>query len=297
MWIKERNGAADHGLYDAVRGVQKQLESNTTDAETTETTGLTAFNTDGFTVGALAQLNTNTDTYVAWNWKANGAGSTNTAGSITSTVSANTTSGFSIVTWTGNSANATIGHGLGVAPSMVIIKYRGTTDNWYVYHTSTGAGQYLVLNGTGAAAASTNIWQNTAPTSSVFSIGFTNNQSTIVAYCFAEVPGYSRFGSYTGNGSSDGPFVFTNMRPAYVMIKRTDTTGNWIVWDTTRNTFNVMGEELYPNLSNAGSTTTDLDVLSNGFKLRNTTADFNASGGTYIYAAFAEAPFKYALAR
>ena len=284
VWIKERNGAADHGLYDAVRGVQKQLESNTTDAETTETTGLTAFNTDGFTVGALAQLNTNTDTYVAWNWKANGAGSSNTAGSITSTVSANTTSGFSVVTATAQTSGvATVGHGLGVAPSMVIIKGRGSVSSWGVYHISTSAGGYLALNSTAAYTADGAFMNSIAPTSSVFTLGSSYaNYGTFVAYCFAEVPGYSAFGSYTGNGSSDGPFVFTNMRPAYVMIKRTDTTGNWIVWDTTRNTFNVMGEELYPNLSNAGSTTTDLDVLSNGFKLRNTTADFNARGGTYI---------------
>ena len=300
-WIKERNAAADHGIYDVVRGVQKQLESNNTGAETTETTGLTAFGSDGFTVGALAQLNTSADTYVAWNWKANGAGVTNTAGSITSTVSANTTSGFSVVTYTGTGANATVGHGLGAAPKMVITKKRGSTSDWAVWHTSIANTEYLLLNTTAAKATGATYWNSTTPTSTLFSVGTADptnvSSATYVAYVFAEVPGYSKFGSYTGNGLADGPFVFCGFRPAYVMIKRTDTTGNWIVWDTTRNTFNVMGEELYPNLSNAGSTATDLDVLSNGFKLRNTTADFNASGGTYIFMALASSPFKYSLAR
>jgi len=297
VWIKGRSGATDHGLYDAVRGVQKQLESNTTTAETTETTGLTAFGTDGFTVGALAQLNTNTATYVAWNWKANGAGSSNTAGSITSTVSANTTSGFSVVKWNG-SGNATIGHGLGVAPSMYIVKLLDQTSQWYVFFKDLGAGKYMQLNLTAGAATDTAIWQNTAPTSSVFYIGSGINANNMITYCFAEVTGYSKFGSYTGNGSADGPFVYCGFRPRWIMYKRTDTAGeNWQIRDTARDPYNVMDKNLRVNLSDAETTFPTLDAVSNGFKLRGTDTGFNANGGTYIYAAFAENPFKYALAR
>jgi hypothetical protein len=304
-WIKGRSGATDHGLYDAVRGVQKQLESNTTTAETTETTGLTAFGADGFTVGALAQLNTSSATYVAWNWKANGAGSSNTAGTITSTVSANTTSGFSIVTWTGTGANATVGHGLGVAPSMVIVKNRDDgAQVWVVWFTGFGSTEYIVLNDTAAKTTSAGVWNSTVPTSTVFSVGTANstNKSTnkIVAYCFAAVAGYSAFGSYTGNGAADGPFVFTNFRPRYVLIKRSaGDIGNWVEHDTARESYNLATTSLYPNLSNAETVAASqsIDILSNGFKLRNTSGDINASGGTYIYMALAENPFKYSLGR
>ena len=309
VWIKGRSGATDHGLYDAVRGVQKQLESNTTTAETTETTGLTAFNSDGFTVGALAQLNTNTATYVAWNWNAGGSNATNTNGTITSTVRANTTSGFSIVTYTGTGANATVGHGLGVAPSMIIVKSRdqgttGYTGNWYVYHASNTAApatDYLLLNTTAATADLDTVWNDTAPTSTVFSIGtlggVNDSGDAFVAYCFAPVAGYSAFGSYTGNGSADGPFVFTNHRPAFLLIKRTDTTSNWTILDLAREGYNVDNDPLYPNLSNAEGTTDLADILSNGFKLRSTDASVNANTGTYIYMSLASNPFKYSLAR
>ena len=300
-WIKERNAAADHGLYDAVRGVQKQLESNNSDAETTETTGLTAFGSDGFTVGALAQLNTSADTYVAWNWKANGAGSANTAGTIASTVSASTTAGFSIVTYTGTGANATVGHGLGAVPSMYIVKKRSAGgDNWAIYHISTGNTNFLRLDTTNAAQTF-NLWQDTTPTSSVFylssDVGINGSGATFVAYCFAQVAGYSAFGSYTGNGSTDGTFIFTGFRPRWVMIKRTDVSESWNIVDTSRDTYNQAGTNLYPNLTNAESTNNSCDVLSNGFKLRNTWDGANASGGTYIYMVFAENPFKYANAR
>jgi len=301
-WIKERNGAADHGLYDVVRGVQNQLESNTTGAETTETTGLTAFGSDGFTVGALAQLNTSADTYVAWNWKANGAGVTNTAGSITSTVSANTTSGFSVVTYAGNSTlGATIGHGLGKAPSMVIVKSRSGTTNWVVYHAAVGNTKALFLNTT-SATDTDNFWNNTSPTSTVFSVnastGLNSSGSNYVAYAFSEVPGYSRFGSYTGNGSSDGPFVFCGFRPAYLMVKRTDTANDWYIIDAVRDGYNVIGPELFANRSDAEALgSTRADFLSNGFKLRSSGPGWNANGGTYIFMAFASAPQKFALAR
>jgi hypothetical protein len=308
-WIKGRSGATDHGLYDAVRGVQKQLESNNTDAETTETTGLTAFGSDGFTVGALAQLNTSSATYVGWNWKANGAGSSNTAGTITSTVSANTSAGFSIVTWTGNAASsATIGHGLGVAPSMIIVKNRSATWGWFVYNkflTNPNTGR-LQLNLTNAeiAGGTPGPWNNTAPTSTVFSLGDSSfpevngSGNSIVAYCFAPIAGYSAFGSYTGNGSTDGPFVFTGFRPRFLLIKNSSTTVDWVIEDTSRDPYNVVGAELFPNLSNAESSgNADLDILSNGFKIRRNSTFANGSGNTIIYAAFAESPFKYSNAR
>ena len=298
VWIKERSGVADHALYDAVRGVQIQLESNTTTAETTETTGLTALNSDGFTVGALAQVNTNTDTYVAWAWDANGAGSSNTDGTITSTVSANTSAGFSIVTYTGTGANATVGHGLGVAPSMVIVKNRDAADAWQVYHAANTAApetDYLVLNTDAATADAADRWNDTLPTSTVFSIGngveVNTNTEKYVAYCFAEVAGYSKFGSYTGNGSADGTFVYTGFRPKFLLIKTNAESGDWQLWDSSRGSFNVNGPDLYPNSSAAEATVNAFDFLSNGFKMRI------AASPSYIYAAFAENPFKYANAR
>ena len=306
VWVKGRSGATDHGHYDAVRGVQKQLESNNTDAETTETTGITAFGSDGFTTGALAQLNTSSATYVAWNWKANGSGSSNTSGSITSTVSANTTSGFSVVTYTGTGANATVGHGLGVAPSMVIVKSRTLAGgHWTVYHIALGNTKGLLMDTSDAVYTNSGFWNNTTPTSTVFTVGTDGsvNQSSQnqVAYCFAEVAGYSKFGSYTGNGSADGPFVYTGFRPAYLLIKRSnDTGGGWIVIDSKRNPYNNANAYLNPNSSAAegvGSTSEYVQFMSNGFKLIVTYAGWNASGDNIIYAAFAESPFKYALAR
>ena len=295
VWIKSRSAATDHGLYDAVRGVQNQLESNTTTAETTETTGLTAFNTDGFTVGALAQLNTSTATYVAWNWKANGAGSTNNAGSIQSTVSANTTAGFSIVTYTGTT-NGTVGHGLGVAPSLIIVKSLGS-QNWFIYHISNGATKYMTFS-TDAATTNSGSWNDTAPTSAVFTTGSFFNGNSMVAYCFAAVAGYSAFGSYTGNGSSDGVFVYLGFRARYLMIKRTDGLGGWVLLDTARDPYNDVDNYLYADSSaaNAGSSNV-LDINSNGFKIRNSWTDINGSSNSYIYAAFAEFPYKFSLAR
>jgi len=298
VWIKERSGAADHGLYDVARGVQKQLESNTLDAETTETTGLTAFNTDGFTVGALAQLNTNNDTYVAWNWVNGGASTNNTAGSITSTVRVNTTAGFSIVSYTGSSAS-TVGHGLSVAPSMIIAKQKNNSEHWVIYHVSTGKDAVLLFT-TSAAISSSNYWGSGGVTASVFGTGGAgagNAVNDIIAYCFAPVAGYSAFGSYTGNGNANGPFVFTGFRPAFVVVKVTNTTGSWDMYDAARNPYNVVDKYLNSNNANAEGTFSSMDFLSNGFKLRNTDATENGSGNTIIYMAFAENPFKYSLAR
>ena len=313
VWIKSRS-AADHALYDAVRGVQKQLESNTQTNETTETTGLTAFGADGFTVGALAQVNTNTATYVAWQWNAGGSTVTNTSGSITSSVRANQTSGFSVVTYTGTGSAATIGHGLGAAPSMIIVKSRtSSVRQWPVYHVAnrgtTGSinpqSSYIYLNLTNTAPSSpySGFWNDTAPTSSFFSVGTdggTNaNTENFVAYCFAAVPGFSAFGSYTGNGSADGPFVYTGFKPRWVMVKATSIDGNWIIWDIARNTTNTMAKMLFPDASAAelDNSGYNNDFLSNGFKVRGTGGGFNTNAAPYIYAAFAEIPFQFANAR
>jgi hypothetical protein len=302
VWIKNRTSALDHRLVDAVRGTTKEVYSSTTGTEGTDANGLTAFNLNGFSVGSSASYNGNTNSLVAWQWKANGAGSSNTSGSISSTVSANTTAGFSIVTYTGNAtAGATVGHGLGVAPNMIIIKSRGAVTSWPVYHSSLGATSWILLNSTSAATTSSQEFNNTAPTSSVFSIGNassnSNQSATYVAYCFAEVAGYSAFGSYTGNGSTDGTFIYTGFRPKLIITKASSTTGNWNIIDTARNTTNVIGELLYADASDAGATYTLADSLSNGFKLRNSGGNINNSGTTFIYIAFAENPFKYSLAR
>ena len=302
VWIKARNNFALNTVFDAVRGATYRLFTNDTAAESTGGGGntLSAFNSDGFTVINGAEVNGGTSNYVSWNWKANGAGVTNTAGSITSTVSANTTSGFSVVTFTvPASGEFTFGHGLGAAPSMVIAKSRSGGLNWVVYHKAIGPTKYLVLNAASGEQTLSSVWNNTAPTSTVVSstaagLGASNNY---VAYCFAEVQGFSKAFSYTGNGSTDGPFVYCGFRPAYVMIKRTDAVSSWEIHDTKRAPFNADDKNLYANLSDAEATYVVLDELSNGFKLRTTLNGTNASGGTYIGFAFAEAPQKFALAR
>jgi hypothetical protein len=304
-WTKQRSGGIWHGLIDAVRGTGKTLYSNATNAEVTnDSVGyISAFTSDGFTAtqgsAGIAAYNTNNATYVAWNWKANGTGVTNTAGSITSTVSANTTSGFSVVTFTTQSSGtATVGHGLGAAPRMIITKSRAATGNWATYHASLGNGQVIYLDVTNAAATSGAPWNNTSPSSTVFTLGTGFAAiGTMVAYCFSEISGFSRAFSYTGNGSTDGPFVFCGFRPAYVMIKRTDAVSSWEIHDTKRAPFNADDKNLYANLQDAEATYVVLDELSNGFKMRGTLNGTNQSGGTYVGIAFAESPFKYSLAR
>lgn len=307
VWIKSRSAATNNKLTDVVRGATKALITNTFGDETTDTQGLTAFGSAGFTVGTDTTYNNSGATYVGWQWKGGGAGITNTAGTITSTVSANATSGCSVIKYISNGVNgATVGHGLGVAPSLVIVKctFATTTQAWAVYHSALGATKYLILQTTDAAATSSTYWNNTAPTSSVFTIGTSNDVNingsvfTYAAYCFAPIAGFSAFGSYTGNGSTDGPFIYTGFRPRWLMLKRTDTASDWYVFDSARNTFNSATRLLYPNLSNievAYTPPSGFDLLSNGFKSRASGID--ASGGTYIYAAFAENPFKNALAR
>ena len=296
VWMKSRsNSSTSHILQNAVTGVTKGLQSNSTDPEFTDNTTLTEFNSAGFKVGGNSQTNLSATTYVAWNWKANGAGVTNTDGSITSTVSANPTAGFSIVTYA--STTGTVGHGLGVVPSVIIMKGRNVTDQWAVYHISMGNTYAIPLNSTGAGDINSSFWNNTTPTSTVFSQGSWDSGYNKVAYCFAPIAGYSAFGKYTGTGSGDGPFVYTGFRPAFLLIKRTDTTNSWIIYDSARDTFNVAGKELLPDSTAAEASYTILDFLSNGIKLRTNAVSVNAFGGIYIYMAFASNPFKYSLAR
>jgi len=295
LWGKNRTDSTNHYLIDAVRGVTKEINSNNADAEGTDATLIKSFDSDGFTLGD-GSLNQSAKNFVTWNWKANGQGSSNTDGSINSTyTSANTTSGFSIVSYTGTNATATVGHGLGVAPKMIIWKELGNTNDWCVWHTSLSATQILVLNSTGATASDSNV-MGTLPTSSVFSIGQgtrTNRSGgTYVAYCFADVQGYSKFGSYEGNGSTDGSFVYTGFKPAFVIIKGIDSGGsdNWNIIDNKRLGYNANNNRLFSNSTAAENTTSIADILSNGFKLRVSSTDLNADAKTYIYAAFAAAP-------
>ena len=305
-WIKVRNSASYEQMwFDSVRGATKYVRSNSTAAEGTVANSLTSFDSNGFSLGANGDVNGSTFPIVAWNWKAGGTAVSNTDGTITSSVSANTTAGFSIVTYTGTGSAATVGHGLGVAPGMVIAKSRNNTGGdsgiWVVYHRSlTSAAYFLYLNQTSAQTAASTVWNSTSPTSSVFSIGSASGSGTAsnhVAYCFADVEGYSKFGSYTGNGSTDGPFVYTGFKPAYVLIKRADAVGTWWIHDAARNTYNVVDNYLFAESSAAEATYANMDFTSNGFKLRLATYQPNASGGSYIYMAFAENPFKNSLAR
>ena len=297
-WIKCRaaGSGTDHVLFDAVRGVTKALNSNDNSVEDTISNSLTAFGTDGFTVNGNGATGASGDTYVGWNWKANGAGSANTDGTINSTVSANTTAGFSIVSYTGTGANATVGHGLGVAPSMVIIKNRDSVKDWRVGHNGLTSWAYrLHLNDTSAQTEQSAIFNSTAPTPSVFSIGTSGSVNdsgqNIIAYCFAEKTGYSKFGSYTGNGNADGVFVYTGFKPAFVIFKVTNDNDNWHMHDNKRTTNggNPLNKVLYPNLNNLEGSV-DIDFLSNGFEPRSNNNAFNASGKPYIYMAFAEEP-------
>ena len=253
-WVKQRGGATSHWLNDAVRGAGLSLASDTAEEEKSYAAYFTAFNNDGFALaGGTGGFNATSGTYAAWNWKASNATAvSNTAGTITSQVSANPTAGFSIVSYTGTGVNATVGHGLGVAPKMVIVKSRSVADAWAVYHGSLGATKYLLLNSTASADTASTLWNNTAPTSSVFSIstsGAVNTSSaTYIAYCFHDVEGYSKFGSYTGNGSADGPFVYTGFRPAWLLIKNTTTADYyWCLLDNKRSPYNTEWQRLYPN--------------------------------------------------
>ena len=288
IWIKARSAAKEHRLQNSVSGITNHLRSNSTTAESSGS--VKTADSDGFTLGTSLSWNQNSTTYASWNWLAGGTASSNTDGSITSSVSASTTAGFSICSWTGNSG--TIGHGLGVKPDVIIVKSRQTANNWVVMHKGLGNmdTNILVLNTTGA---SDNGGSGMAePTSSVFTItsGLAANDNNI-GYVFAEKKGYSKFGSYTGNGNADGTFVYTGFKPAFVIVKvASGTTGNWQIQDSKRDGFNE-NKRILANVNEAEKTSQMWDQLSNGFKIRVTSENANGSGMSYIYMAFAEAPF------
>ena len=298
VWLKSRSNAQGHNLFDAVRGANKPLFSDDSNAEATTTDRLSSFDSDGFTLGSNTNVNNTGYTYASWNWLAdNTSGSSNTDGSITSTVSANTTAGFSIVSYTGNATNgATVGHGLNSAPQMVITKNRGGSGDWQVLtniYPNYSEGDYIYLSATDAKANSVNV--SFLPTSTTWQMksGQAGNvASTQIAYCFHSVKGFSKFGSYTGNGSSNGPFVYLGFKPAFFMMKRTDSTGEWKLVDNKRFGYNPSNRVLVPSSSAAEQTDDNIfDIVSNGIKIRNSGAALNASGGSFIYMAFAENPF------
>ena len=299
VWIKDRDATGYHFWTDAVRGVTKTLFSNAADATSTEATGLTAFGTDGFTVGSHSNINTSGRNIASWNWKAGtGAGSSNTDGSINTTyTSVNTTAGFSIVSWTGTGSAGTIGHGLGVKPAMIISKNRDEAQNWFCYHTGLGATKYIRLNLTNTSGTSSAIWNDTEPTTSLFSVGndtaVNGSSDEMIAYCFAEKKGYSKFGSYKGNGNADGPFVYLGFKPALVIIKGAvsgdgNAGQNWELYDNKRDGYNGFNDALFPNTTAAESVEDRVDLLSNGFKIRVNSDGVNDNNSTYIYMAFGQ---------
>jgi hypothetical protein len=299
VWLKDRTQAESHAWFDSSRGASVRLQSNNTNAESTESATQKSFTTDGFTVGTSSSVNngSNPDQYAAWQWKANGGTtSTNTAGTINTTIQTNTTAGFSICTHDGNgTAGATFGHGLGVKPDFIIAKRRDGITNWRCYHSDLGATKTILLNTTDASFDSSDSWNNTEPTSTLVSVGSGSRTnatgSPILFYIFASKQGYSKFGSYVGNGNANGTFVYTGFKPAMVITKKSSVTGgNWTIYDNKRNPFNVADKVLLPNASNADQTVINFDFVSNGFKCRNSGSE-NENGTTFIYMAFAENPF------
>mgnify|MGYP003121513450 CR=1 FL=1 len=302
VWLKSK-ASGDHLAYDSVRGVNMRLQPNATDAEVDRSSNndeLKSFNSDGWTLGTFNSNVTGAgNSCVSWNWKAGGSASSNSNGSITSSVSANTTAGFSIVAYTGNeTAGATVGHGLGAVPQTYWVKSRSVADGWRIYHDKVSSDpetDYLILNATNANADSHGYWNDTAPTSSVFSLGaageVNTNSSTNIAYCFAEKQGFSKFGSFVGNSNTNGTFIYTGFRPSLVIAKVASDTNDWFMFDNKRSSFNAVDDSLFPNKSDAESTSHVIDFLSNGFKIRDSDGTVNSTGNTYIYMAFAEAPF------
>ena len=302
VWIKSRTNADTQILFDRVRGANKRLSSSGTSAESTTSDELTAFNSDGYTLGTGSNVNRSGNNYVSWNWKAGtGQGSSNTDGSINTTyTSVNTTAGFSISKFTGTGANATVGHGLGAVPKMIIVKNLIDTEPWVVYHAGIDAtapqDYHLRLNTTDARVNEAEVWNDTAPTSSVFSLGSSGapngSGDATIAYCFAEKTGYSKFGSYVGNGNADGTFVYTGFKPAWVMVKNTNNaSADWTMFDVKRSTNNIMDKRLRANLANAEDAPLGfIDFTSNGFKWRTDSFAVNGSGNTHVFMAFAEQP-------
>jgi hypothetical protein len=295
VWMKDRTVGYDNVLQDAVRGTTKIINSDQTYAEFTNTTSVTSFTVDGFTTGGYGATNASTIPFVSWNWLGSNTTTNNTSGTISSTVCANTTSGFSVVKWTGTGSgqsNVTIGHGIGAIPKMILFKQLDA-GNWVVYHNSLGINNYVILNNTDASATATGLCNPTS-TNIVLetSYGGTNSSAGMIAYCFAEVKGFSKMGSYLGNGSTNGTFIYTGFKPAFTLIKRTSSSGqNWPIFDDVRNTYNPETLYLYAGSSAAeGTENGGIDYLSNGFKIRNSFDYTNTSGATYIYMAFAENP-------
>jgi hypothetical protein len=295
IWFKCRQ-ANNHNWFDVIRGSDKIIQSSTSNVEATSTALLTSFDSDGFTVNTDDGVNGSGKTYASWNWKAGGTAVSNTDGSITSTVSANTTSGFSIVSYTGTGANATVGHGLGVAPAFVIVKDRDNAVSWVVSGDNIGWDKNMYLNVT-QAVQTANHFQDTAPTSSLMYLStdaaVNGSSRNYIMYCFAEKKSFSKFGSYIGNASTNGTFVYTGFKPAFAIFKKSAGTGSWAIQDNKRTPFNVQKKSLFANLLDAETDSTNdaVDFLSNGFKFRSDTANYNTSGDTYIYMAFAENPF------
>ena len=301
LWIKNRSGTNGHALVDTTRGATKVIRSQADNAEETESNGIQAFETDGFQIGTSGLVNTSSNNYVAWQWKANGGSRTTFTESGNNPgggYQANTTAGFSIVDYTGTGSAGTVQHGLGVTPKLIIIKNRERSDSWRVAAEVIGYGNQLLLGASGAdaEASDTNTFNNTAPTSTVFSVGTRNATNADgeghVAYVFTPIQGYSKIGAYIGNGNSNGPFVYTGFKPAFLLWKRTGSGTDWRIFDNKRDDDNVVKGRLFPNSNAAENTSQDtLDFLSNGFKLKSTNSGGNASGGTYVYMAFAEHPF------
>jgi len=291
VWIKDRTVGFDHVLQDSVRGTTKIINSNQTYVEFTNTGSITSFDSDGWTTGSYVATNLNSTPFVAWNWLAANGTASNTDGSITSTVSANTTSGFSIVSYTGDGgSSSTVGHGLGAIPKMVIIKCRTSTPSWQVW----GEGYTrLSLNNPDGDLASYGMTRGASTVTLPNGINDWNGSgSDYIMYCWSEVKAFSKFGQYTGNGSTNGTFVYTGFKTAWVMVKRINSTGSWRMWDNKREGYNGDNAFVYANSSSTEEADgTVIDLLSNGFKFRNSSGDNNASGSTYIYMAFAENPF------
>ena len=293
IWWKCRNSAKNHGWNDAVRGNTKIIRSNVTSAEAIQTTYIQSFDSDGTTIGSNGNINSNGDTFCLWNWKANGAGSANTGGTINSTVSVNTTAGFSIVKWSGTSATGTVGHGLGSVPKTVWVKSLANSEGMYSYWQPLGNNKQLLMS-SNTGEGTTTLWNNTTPTSSVFSVtnhSAVNGSGDYIAYCFSEKTGYCKIGNYTGNGLTDGTFIYTGFRPSWIMLKRASGDGyEWLIVDDKRDTYNVTTNGLAPNTNSAesGSSYNSLDILSNGFKPRNNETRINNGNGNIIYMAFGQ---------
>ena len=293
VWSKSRNQTNNHTSFDVVRGVGKAIYQNLNNAEENQAQGITAFDSDGFSVGTLADINASGGNIVSMNWKAGGTGSANSDGSLASTVSVNTTAGFSIVKWTNGTSNVqTIGHGLGAAPKFIIFKVLSGTGSWNTYHESIGNTHGLYLNSDAAKEDNIAFFNDTSPTSTVFTTGTNGNlvNNTLVAYCFAEKKGFSKFGTYPGNGNANGPFIYLGFKPAFVIIKQVNTTNHWYMWDNKRDPINPTNKYSRPDQNIAEGSYDWLDFVSNGIKIRATSSGANTTNGTYIYMAWAESP-------